>query len=295
MRPRRPESHQLARQLRERGWSIRAIANEVDAAVSTVSLWVRDVRPAPSLMPMPENDPTSETLRGVGHRRCGRCCRELPIASFNRHRDGYQWWCRDCFRAYFRSRAELHRDQSRAARRSRQRAARAFVSQYLSERCCVDCGEADARVLEFDHLLQKRANVTDMMRAGASLIRLEQEFADCAVVCVNCHRVRTTTRGRSWRSDPASLDTDARLSRGERRNMAYLREVLMQSRCVDCGDSRLVVLDFDHVGAKTANVTELARRGFRLDRLGAEIAKCEIRCANCHRRRTFARAHPGAD
>jgi hypothetical protein len=70
--------------------------------------------------------------------------------------------------------------------------------------------------------------------------------------------------------------------------MAYLQELLMQSQCVDCGDSRLVVLDFDHVGTKTGNVTELARRGSSLRRLQAEVSQCDIRCANCHRRRTYA-------
>jgi hypothetical protein len=55
---------------------------------------------------------------------------------------------------------------------------------------------------------------------------------------------------------------------------------------MDCGDSRLVVLEFDHRGKKEANVTELARRGYSLQRLEAEVAECEIRCVNCHRRKT---------
>jgi L-lysine 2,3-aminomutase len=45
------------------------------------------------------------------------------------------------------------------------------------------------------------------------------------------------------------------------------------------------VLDFDHVGAKTGCVVELARRGYSLRRLEKEVSQCEIRCANCHRRR----------
>jgi hypothetical protein len=72
--------------------------------------------------------------------------------------------------------------------------------------------------------------------------------------------------------------------------MIYLRELLMRSRCVDCGDSRLVALEFDHVGAKAATVTEIARGGCSLRRLEAEVAQCEVRCANCHRRRTLGSA-----
>jgi hypothetical protein len=41
-------------------------------------------------------------------------------------------------------------------------------------------------------------------------------------------------------------------------------------------------------------VIELARRGCRLQRLEAEVAQCEIRCANCHRRRTLASSEPSS-
>jgi hypothetical protein len=34
-------------------------------------------------------------------------------------------------------------------------------------------------------------------------------------------------------------------------------------------------------------VTELARRGCSLAVVEAEASRCEIRCANCHRRRTL--------
>ena len=55
---------------------------------------------------------------------------------------------------------------------------------------------------------------------------------------------------------------------------------------MDCGELDLCVLDFDHIGVKTASVMQLARREVGLARLSAEIEMCEIRCVNCHRRRT---------
>ena len=64
---------------------------------------------------------------------------------------------------------------------------------------------------------------------------------------------------------------------------------LLEHPCVDCGEGDPVVLDFDHIGNdKAANVSWLARTGATWDRIEAEIAKCEVRCANCHRRRTMA-------
>jgi L-lysine 2,3-aminomutase len=56
---------------------------------------------------------------------------------------------------------------------------------------------------------------------------------------------------------------------------------------LDCGEADPVVLEFDHVtGVKEAAVAELVQRAVSLARLIAEVEKCEVRCANCHRRRT---------
>ena len=53
--------------------------------------------------------------------------------------------------------------------------------------------------------------------------------------------------------------------------------------CVDCGESDIRVLDFDHVrGDKESTIADLVRRGAGMAKLKAEVAKCEMRCRNCH-------------
>lgn len=60
--------------------------------------------------------------------------------------------------------------------------------------------------------------------------------------------------------------------------------------CIDCGESDPVVLEFDHVrGKKLYEVSTLHRRLVSWNTLLKEIAKCEVRCANCHRRTTAKR------
>jgi hypothetical protein len=71
-------------------------------------------------------------------------------------------------------------------------------------------------------------------------------------------------------------------------NREWLIGYLRDHPCVDCGTTDIRVLEFDHLepGTKVLDVAVLARSGYSLDRVKAEIAKCVVRCANCHRIRT---------
>ena len=72
------------------------------------------------------------------------------------------------------------------------------------------------------------------------------------------------------------------------KNYRLMNEYLASHPCVDCGESEPLVLEFDHVGAKEADIAYLVqRRSWK--RILEEIAKCEVRCANCHRKVTAQR------
>ncbi len=131
-------------------------------------------------------DPRSKT--------CGRCRRERSLSHFNRAGDGLQHWCRDCFREYFRARGELHLRQVEESTRRRTAAACALVRARLIAEACVDCGEDEIAVLEFDHVRDKRGDLARMAHEGAELEEIEAELAKCEVVCASCHRRRTATR-----------------------------------------------------------------------------------------------------
>lgn len=74
------------------------------------------------------------------------------------------------------------------------------------------------------------------------------------------------------------------------KNRRYALDYLNEHPCVDCGETDPVVLDFDHVrGEKSYNVGAAISGSCRSWKsIMIEIAKCEVRCANCHRKKTAA-------
>jgi L-lysine 2,3-aminomutase len=176
--------------------------------------------------------------------------------------------------------------QTKAARVRRREIARRYIVDYLRATGCSDCGIGDVAVLEFDHTTEKRAAVANLVRHGYDTARIAEEIERCEVVCVNCHRRRTASRGKSWRLDRCRrAAAEARPLR--RRNVLFLLDVLDGSSCVDCEEDDIVVLDFDHLGEKRASVINLAWWEYSIETIEREIQKCEVRCANCHRRRTI--------
>lgn len=81
----------------------------------------------------------------------------------------------------------------------------------------------------------------------------------------------------------AIAQVSGRRAQNRREIYAYLK----LHPCVDCGERDVMVLEFDHrdreLKWKAVAVLAMTKRWQRV--LG-EIGKCDVRCVNCHRRRT---------
>jgi orotate phosphoribosyltransferase-like protein len=78
--------------------------------------------------------------------------------------------------------------------------------------------------------------------------------------------------------------------KGVIRNRQYVNDFLKDKSCVDCGNSDIRVLEFDHVrGIKVGHISSAIKNAWNLNKLKAEIDKCEIKCCNCHRIATIER------
>lgn len=268
-------------------------------------------------------------------------------------------WCRACFAEnnarYYRENIVVQKARLLRSNAIRRLENRRRLAAYLRQHPCVDCGESDIVVLDFDHIGPKRASISTMLADGRSWASIQREIAQCVVRCANCHRVKTAkdwplpfdrSSGRPRRRDVVQLRISSALgvrqcrlcrrpkplvefpfrviesdrqtrqwiclacqrayskqwyeknrerqiaSAGrntKRRRGDRAGEVLrlrQASTCADCGERNPLLLDFDHVRDKHADVSSLVHTGRSSAVIESELAKCVIRCANCHRRKT---------
>lgn len=134
---------------------------------------------------------------------CVCCGKRKPEHDFVRHssrKTGYTNQCRECKRkhdnAYYKNNPARRKAVSESKSRKRKEIAR-YVYTYLKQHPCVDCGEADLVVLDFDHVRgKKRGNVSSLK--AVSLQAVQEEIEKCDVRCANCHR-RKTAKQYGWR------------------------------------------------------------------------------------------------
>ena len=139
-------------------------------------------------------------------RRCSRCRAVKPIGDFplkDRARGTRRSYCWDCCRAYARSHYARNRDTYLRKARRRNRLDRETCQQlaydHLTSHPCIDCGETDITVLDFDHRdpASKSYEVVHVA-ARKPWARALAEIAKCDVRCANCHRKRTAEQY-GWR------------------------------------------------------------------------------------------------
>ena len=66
-----------------------------------------------------------------------------------------------------------------------------IILEHLQSHPCIDCGENDIRVLEFDHReeYKKEMSISEMLRTS-KMVTIQAEMLKCDIRCCNCHRRR---------------------------------------------------------------------------------------------------------
>lgn len=128
-------------------------------------------------------------------KQCHTCKVPKSLKEFGnnkKNKDGKQPYCKACSRLKDKRHYENSDSRKKAIRKSSDEAKERnmlYVLNYLRSHSCVDCGEDDPIVLDFDHQDDKRDNVSCMIYL--SIETVQREIAKCEVRCANCHRRKT--------------------------------------------------------------------------------------------------------
>ena len=149
---------------------------------------------------------------------------------------------------------------------------RRWVNETKRRDGCEQCGIEDPACLDYHHPdgAEKEMELGTMITHGYGRDALESEIETCEVLCANCHR-------KEHHSSPT----------GDLRAWVYDRKDDLGG-CSECGEDDLACLDFHHeTGNKDDTIAQMIADGRRENVVQAEIRKCTVLCANCHRRRHF--------
>ena len=138
---------------------------------------------------------------------CSTCKKSKPKKDFYRNKakkDGRQYSCKLCQKNYHKNKWYISKkkeriEQVKAYKLHKRRVNyRRVIKDYFSKGC-IDCGQKDIRVLEFDHVrgVKKRLKhrrgegVSYLLMSGYSWSVVKAEIDKCEVRCCNCHKLRT--------------------------------------------------------------------------------------------------------
>lgn len=133
---------------------------------------------------------------------CTRCNKNKLKAEFNvakKNKDGLHSYCRDCQKKHYLDNKTRHMKNVKKSKESYLNIVRANIAASMSQGC-IDCGNRDIRVLEFDHVRGSKVDgIGRMIRMGYALPKIMEEISKCEVRCKNCHAIKTYERiGNTW-------------------------------------------------------------------------------------------------
>ena len=141
-------------------------------------------------------------------KKCVECGILKSLSEFHSHKtngDGLRKQCKLCRKSEDKIRNAAKREYNKIVHDKYLKPNRELVAEYLLTHPCIDCGEPDIVVLDFDHVKGKKLyNIAAMCNLALkkhTLEELKNEMSKCVVRCSNCHRRKTAKDRNYWRLD----------------------------------------------------------------------------------------------
>lgn len=138
-----------------------------------------------------EERDTDGKFKRSGSRYCKKCNRA------DKEMYGTSRYCLDCYKEVRKVYDKRYENSLTRiiAQETRYKRFRAFLKGYKAFAGCVDCGETNPELLDFDHVRGKKKFKVGV-NANFSFKKVLKEIAKCEIRCKPCHRARHKRDGR---------------------------------------------------------------------------------------------------
>jgi hypothetical protein len=133
---------------------------------------------------------------------CTRCHSSFqePLKDFFHKKsnapDGLQQRCKTCIKIlhqdHYKKRTDYYKDKACHHNKKYRQRNQEMLFKYLSEHPCVNCGQTNPLLLDFDHRQDKEYNVSHMLTMSEESIL--EEIQKCDIRCSHCHRLKTAVQ-----------------------------------------------------------------------------------------------------
>lgn len=208
-----------------------------------------------------------------------KCYRTLPLTSFYISKGVITSNCKTCLKKNTKKPKNLKW---------------AMIRLFFNKRSCTDCKLTDTVLFECDHIddnksKQKNGNKNKGM-SFLSVKKIPIELKKCEVVCCYCHRLRTIKRYADRKRDKTKRTRRDKLTK-------FVNDIKLKTgHCFDCKrtvlNENVSAFDYDHLKPeeKVDRISKMIKDECDEKVILAEIEKCQLVCANCHRIRTAIRS-----
>jgi len=146
---------------------------------------------------------------------------------------------------------------------------------------------------ETTRLYMKRCATCKIEKSSSSFYKNKSKKDGRQYSCKNCQNIYHNKIWYKKRRDSRKQQVLTRKQENRRINFRRVLHNYFSKGCVDCGEKDFRCLEFDHVrGIKkkvrgSSGVGQFVRDGYKWETVLKEINKCEVRCASCHKIKTF--------
>lgn len=131
-------------------------------------------------------------------KQCDKCNKTLDIGNFYKNvtkADGVHPTCKACKKFYnaqwYKKNAAKVRKSAKLRLVALKKRRKQWLLEYLQTHPCVDCGESNPVVLDFDHVRGVKVFTIAKCFLNVSWNSLMLEVEKCDIRCANCHRIKT--------------------------------------------------------------------------------------------------------